>query len=175
MKLQYWLLLACAVCSMAQAEPLGRLFFTPEQRAQLDIARSHRSRGPTVEAVPDEEPSPAVLTYSGIVRRDDGRSTVWINDRPVPGTAAAAQLQGSARVQQDGAVTVTLPQQKRSVRLRVGQSIELGSGEVTESYMRRAPPQRTEAAPNVEPREPAFRLRRRWPDDRNAAMPEEPH
>jgi len=166
------LLIACAACNAAQAEPLGRLFFTPEQRVQLDVARSHRSRGPVIEAPPEEEASSAVLTYSGIVQRNDGKSTVWINNRPVPGAAAATELQGNARVQRDRAVTVPLPQQKRSVRLKVGQSVELGSGEVTESYMRRAPVQPTEVTPTVEPHEPALRLRRTWPDDRDAAMPE---
>lgn len=173
MKARLLLLIVCTACGVAQAEPLGRLFFTPEHRAQLDIARSHRSRNPTVEAAPEEE-TPSTLVYSGIVQRNDGKSTVWINKRPVPGAATATELQGSARVQRDRAVRIILPQQKRSVTLKVGQSLELGTGEVTESYMRRTPPPQSATTPDVESREPAFHLHRGWPDERDAGMPEEP-
>src|SRR6185503_4409123 len=70
----------------APQAPLGRLFFTPAERAQLDVARMQRkpaaqtaAAAETVEAAP----APQTVTYSGIVRRSDGRSMLWINNQLV--------------------------------------------------------------------------------------------
>src|SRR3954469_24034695 len=60
----------------ARAQEIGRLFFTPEQRASLDARRKAR--------VPDKPAAAAVaasptLRLDGYVKRSDGRSTVWVN------------------------------------------------------------------------------------------------
>ncbi|HYC34874.1 MAG TPA: hypothetical protein VEC19_00500 [Usitatibacter sp.] len=66
---------ALLVAAPAGAD-LGKLFHTPQERAQLDKLR----RGEPVEA-------PAVAArkarITGFVRRSDGRNTVWINGSPV--------------------------------------------------------------------------------------------
>lgn len=51
----------------AQADGLGRLFFTPAQRAQLDQ--------PHARATAEESPP----SISGIVHKHGGSRTVWIN------------------------------------------------------------------------------------------------
>ena len=67
------------------AEDLGRLFFTPEQRAALDARRKAR--------VPDR---PNVTTtvspttrLDGYVKRQGGRSTVFVNGDAVPSSTAS--------------------------------------------------------------------------------------
>lgn len=57
----------------AQAEPLGRLFFTPQQRAELDRQRLHN---PGMSVGTDQQAS---QTINGEIRRSSGRSTRWIN------------------------------------------------------------------------------------------------
>ena len=58
----------------AQQEPLGRLFFTPQQRAALD---HQRQLNPSFNAnAGDNESS---QTLNGEVRRSSGRNTRWIN------------------------------------------------------------------------------------------------
>ena len=54
------------------AEPLGRLFFTPEQRAQLDTLRIKK----VVASQTKDEPAPEFITYNGIIRRSDGKAIV---------------------------------------------------------------------------------------------------
>ncbi|MDD5249612.1 MAG: hypothetical protein PHY45_11535 [Rhodocyclaceae bacterium] len=78
-------LLAAGSAFAAGAEPLGRLFFTPAQRALLDRQR----QGGSVEQAPE-----AVARLDGIVARADGKTTVWINGRPQrdAGLDAAATL-----------------------------------------------------------------------------------
>ena len=133
--------LAAASAPAPAAEPLGRLFFTPDQRVSLDAARSKKARvnlATETEATekPPAPPAPEVVTYGGVVRRSDGKATVWLNDRPVDGKdARAGAIVG--RVRPDGSVTVQSAQSGRSVDLRVGQRAELLSGKVEEGYATR--------------------------------------
>jgi hypothetical protein len=75
--------LACLLLLLANAghAELGRLFYTPEQRAGLENARlQNRARAtssPTRAAKP--------VTYDGIVIRSDGRTTRWVNGTPQAG------------------------------------------------------------------------------------------
>jgi hypothetical protein len=162
-------LLLCHVCGALAAEPLGRLFFTPDERARLDVLRRQPAPRPTAEAAPqDSAPPPVTVRYSGMVRRSDGRSTAWINDRPVndAGDATGAR----ARVDADGAARITLPRQG-SVRLKVGQTAELASGRIEESYARPAPREPAiDTSPPVEQK--PLRLRRKYGDERE--LPPEP-
>lgn len=81
------LILCCAVAALAQAQPpqLGRLFSSPEERAQLDAARSGVPPANTTLAatVPPPPPPPGPpMELNGLVQRSSGRSTVWLNGTP---------------------------------------------------------------------------------------------
>ncbi len=141
------LLIACGVLAgfaapaAAADAPLGRLFFTPSQRASLDIARKQRARTALATEKTEEfataAPAPQSITYDGVVRRSDGKSTVWINSRPVHDKDPAGGAVVVGRVRQDGSVTLQMPQSGRSVELKPGQSVELLSGAIEESFSRK--------------------------------------
>lgn len=133
-----WLFLALvlAVGDAAAAEPLGRLFFTPVQRTQLDVARSQKIRAPFAPEPEEAAPVPEVVTYGGIVRRSDGRTTVWLNNRPINDGKAAARMPVTSRVRPDGSVNLEVPQTNRSVNMKVGDSLEMVSGSIEEPYAR---------------------------------------
>ena len=62
----------------AQAQDLGRLFYSPAEREQLDRLR----RGePAPDAAASAPGAPHAVT--GYVKRSDGRGIVWIDGRPV--------------------------------------------------------------------------------------------
>jgi len=130
------LALALAAGGVPAAEPLGRLFFTPAQRAQLDVARGQKSRGTPASEQEEAAPVPEVVTYGGIVRRNDGKTTVWINNRAVNDGKSADRLPVASRVRPDGSINLEVPQTNRSVNLKVGQSVEIVSGTIEEPYAR---------------------------------------
>jgi hypothetical protein len=106
----------------AGAQELGRLFFTPEQRAALDARR--KARVPDKPAATPQAESP-ITRVQGAVQRSGGRSTVWVNGEAIPeGSPGGAQPASPGRV--------TLPAGEGSQRydLRVGESLDRGSGEV---------------------------------------------
>ncbi len=72
----------------AQPEPLGRLFFTPQQRAALD-----RQRQLNPNFLANATDADTSLTINGEVRRSNGRSTRWINgEAQWNGNAPAARV-----------------------------------------------------------------------------------
>lgn len=78
MKALLVLLLTTAYYSVCSAEPsMGRLFHSPEERAQLDSERLKTTRI-------DSQQSP-VLTIDGEVRRSSGKDSHWINGAPQDG------------------------------------------------------------------------------------------
>ena len=109
----------------AQAQELGRLFFTPEQRAALDARR--KARVPDKPAATPQAESP-ITRINGAVQRSGGKSTVWVNGETIPEGAQS----GGAQVAPRGPGRVTVPAGEGPQRydLRVGESLDRGSGEV---------------------------------------------
>lgn len=71
------LVLLSLAAPAAAADELGRLFFTPEQRQDLDRRRaSNRAE----EEAPQIREGPLIL--DGRVQRSSGRTTTWINGAP---------------------------------------------------------------------------------------------
>ena len=134
-------LLGVAVPAAAADEPLGRMFFAPAQRAQLDIARTQRARTTLAtektEEISNAAPAPQTITYDGAVRRSDGKTTVWLNGRPVNDKEPAGGALVVGRVRPDGGISLQMPQSGRTVDLKPGQSIELLSGAIEESFSRK--------------------------------------
>ena len=92
----------------ANAEELGRLFFTPEQRAQMDYNYAREAR-------PDG--NARALELNGIVQMHGGKRTAWINGVP--------QAVGRSDEKTPESVPVPLPGQNKSVKLKVGQRLLL--------------------------------------------------
>jgi len=107
-------LLGVATGQVAAQENLGRLFFTEQQRQDLDRRRQANIR----EAAVIVESS---VTVNGQVSRSSGRSTTWINGVP----------QESTRKPLDPArVTVPGGEGVPSVSLKIGQTLDKIRGEI---------------------------------------------
>jgi hypothetical protein len=112
------LALLCAAGAAQAADELGRLFFTPEQRAALDARRKAR--------LPDK-PAPVLAApttrVDGYVKRSNGPSTVWVNGEP----AEEARIDERSG---EGRVSVMLGEGAGRVTLKPGQAVDRDSGQV---------------------------------------------
>ncbi len=111
----------------------GRLFFTPAERAALDRARAQNI------AIQNRQgnPNTSDLTLNGVIQRSDGKETFWVNGRPIDNGADAADprlLPGRQGHK------LEMPLTHDAYRLKVGQSINPATGQVTESYSTRPQP-----------------------------------
>ena len=118
--------LVLLLAGTAQAEELGRLFFTPAERAALDARRKAR--------VPDRPAAAVVISpvtrIDGYVKRSQGPSTVWMNGESfLEGSPDAPRIEATTR-SGDGRVSVPLGDNGRRVELKPGQALDRSNGEV---------------------------------------------
>jgi hypothetical protein len=113
-------LVAALVSLPAPAQEIGRLFFTPEQRDALDARR--RARVPDKPAAAPTVVSPTTR-LDGFVRRSDGRATVWVNGAP---------LEEAPPISPDARAAIPIGDSEARVRLKPGEVLDRGSGEVTD-------------------------------------------
>lgn len=125
------LLAGSAVTAHAQSPQLGRLFLSPQQRAQIDAQRY----GPpaadpalTPATAPAPAPPSPPVELNGVLLRSSGRSTVWLNQE--------AQNEPHNRLVRDksgmqGTLTLRLST-GQVVLLKPGQRYDPASGTVTE-------------------------------------------
>jgi hypothetical protein len=92
----------------AAADDLGRLFFTPQQRQELDRRRASNIQDK--EAVIESS-----VTVNGQVARSSGKTTTWINGVPQYDTRSGGD---PARVRLDDGT------------LKIGQTLDRARGEV---------------------------------------------
>jgi len=115
------LMAMAVVATCAHAEPLGKLFFTPERRAALE-----RQRQLNIQET--RAPEEAAVRLDGIVTRSSGRNTVWINGRP-QNEGAAGNGVTAAVTQKDPAHAVVTPGDDPAASLKVGESINRATRE----------------------------------------------
>lgn len=108
------LLLLVSASAQAQEAKLGRLFFSPEQRAQLDAQRYGAPSADKPAPAPSPEPPPAV-ELNGLVQRSSGHSTIWLNQTPHNDSKGTLRLS-------DG----------QPLRLKPGQRYDAASGTIKE-------------------------------------------
>lgn len=96
--------LGVTTTTLGSAEPLGRVFFTPEQRTQLDYSKFQ-----------ENDAGGNVLTVNGIVQRHGGKRTAWINGVP--------QQAGNSDARAPESLPVSAPGLSKPVKVKVGQRV----------------------------------------------------
>ena len=105
----------------AQADELGRLFFTPEQRAALDARRKARMPDSPASVV-----AAPVTRVDGFVKRSTGPSTIWINGEWTTESAPEAPR----IIEPAPSVSVSVGETGGRVRLKPGETLDRSNGEV---------------------------------------------
>lgn len=114
------------LASAADPGAIGRLFHSPEERRVLDQLRRGDGRN---SEMPDSAVAAQQITLDGIVKRNNGKSTTWINQIPQNGNK---NLQGVQVLQEHSApstASLQLSTGKR-VNLKAGQTYDIVSGKV---------------------------------------------
>ena len=141
-------LLACALCSAAFAadtrpplptppEPklpdVGRLFFTPGERAELD-----RIRVGILDSV-DPNHAARTMQLDGVVQQTGKAAVYWINGQRYKGREIAGATITPTALSSSTVVVHLPPPDARDMALKVGQTLDPAGGNLREVYQR--PPQ----------------------------------
>lgn len=111
-----FLLLILSSLPAAQAGELGRLFYTPQQRQQLEYAETSSGDG-------QNEPRNYIIV-NGVVQKKGGNRTVWIN-----GTAQPAERGNDKNPTVE---PVIVPGKSQPIHLKVGQRLQLNAPPASE-------------------------------------------
>ena len=130
-----WPLVAAVLLSSdAGAQALGRLFSTAEERKVLDELRAgNEHRAPPDPGQSEPARVTSRLTVNGLVTRDRGPDSVWINGERVSRnerTSEGIRVQGEAGAR----VRLILPRAAGSIRLKAGQKVDLVTGSIRDAY-----------------------------------------
>ena len=125
-------------------EEIGRLFYNPQQRAEMDRHRAAGKTLPEIITAPTAEDLSATVTttntatassqeYKGGVVRSDGQHTYWLNDQVhslSAGSNSARQLRGTQ---------LNIQAQGKAVTLQPGQRYDLTEKRVRDVFDRPSP------------------------------------
>ena len=152
---------AFAIAAGADVQPgIGRLFFTPEQRVELNRMRDNAqgSEAPAPDAahappepVPESAKAPRVseVTIDGVVMRGDGQGVVWVNgEKAAVGTVTPEGVRVGALIARPGRVRIRFPGERGGVDLEPGQTVVVESGRVLDAYQDRRAARRVAASPS---------------------------
>jgi len=109
----------------ADSNKIGRLFFSPDERAMLDRMRQ-KSGGSTVRATEQ-------ITLNGLVRRSSGKTTAWINQLPQNENETPQGVAVQQGKPAKPSALLLLPSGKQ-VQLKAGQTFDATKGKVREGY-----------------------------------------
>lgn len=111
--------------AQAESVKIGRLFYSPDERAMLDQMRNSNG-GKT--ASPTEQ-----FTLNGIVRRSSGKSTTWINQLPQRENETPQGVAVQPGAASRSSAQLLLPSGKW-VNLKAGQTFDATKGKTREGY-----------------------------------------
>ena len=123
------LLTATAAALSAQADPLGRLFTTAQERAALDSESTVKfaSRDEV------EKRTARRLLFNGSIKSSRGKQEVWLDGKNL--NRHPDSIDGGARLLNNGRVRLETGYLNRSLTLKPGQVLDLDDGQVYESFM----------------------------------------
>lgn len=142
--MRYFLILSAMVAAsmgaVAHAEPLGRLFTAPEERAKLDQLRKLGPHAPMAADQPAAklaaEPVPDRMTLDGYVTRSSGKSTAWVNQIPHSENDPANTANSVIVLQRPSRPPLIYlrAQSGRRISVKVGETLDTHTGKVRDAY-----------------------------------------
>ncbi len=136
------LLLSLPVVQVHADDRLGRLFLTPNERANLDYLRLSSAPPDKLIRPADNDgaevgaPAPVVpmtaVTVQGYVKRSDGKGTVWVNRQPVLEAGKQGEIGVGRLSGKDGRVRLKVDGSGKEVSLKAGQTYDPASGVIVD-------------------------------------------
>jgi hypothetical protein len=121
--------------SMA-AEPIGRLFLSPQERRALDELRdrgiANLDNGNTANVTQPINTTERI-TVNGVVQRSSGQTSVWLNQLPQASGKYTQGIVAVPSVKKPSTVSLRLPSGK-NVTVKAGQTFDTTQGTVREGY-----------------------------------------
>lgn len=107
---------------------LGRLFTSPKERATLDKLRLAKPKKKQAVKAVQEEPEAEIplraFRYDGVVIRNNGASTAWVNGDALYHQGRTADGVGMEVSSDSGELNVSLPKGDRRLQMKAGERFD---------------------------------------------------
>ena len=135
-------LLSAGIIQNVNAEELGRLFLTPQERVRIDKIRYAQPKveepvkiviDEIVEQGPEPVPDLGGITVNGLVYRQGGKNTAWINNtNTFEGNLGNQYIEvDSGNIKPDN-IKLKIHKNERDITLKVGETYETTTDKVTD-------------------------------------------
>ncbi len=129
--------------SVYAAEPIGRLFTTPNERNNLEYLRKTKKNIPAKPEQPVEQENimprptlvlPDAINLQGYVKRNDGKEgTVWVNDKALQEGTGNKEVSVGKLPEDSNRIPVRITGNGRYVGLKAGQVYDPSTNRVREA------------------------------------------
>ncbi len=126
------------------AEPMGRLFTSPNERSNLDYLRQTKKNEPLKVEAPAQEAEvappaivvlPDAVNLQGYVKRNDGKqSTVWVNNQAMTENSRNKEVTVGKLSEGSNRVPIKLSANGKRLNLKAGQVYDPQSNRVQEAH-----------------------------------------
>ena len=145
------ILSSCLLPDAVGAESMERLFFAPKDRAHLEKLRWAQSGSPAsipsqTDAQISTKNKPLVFALKGTVTKKHGFQALWLNELKYTRSNLPAYVEPYPPLPA-GQVLLRVPESGKSYRLRPGQTLDVSTGRVRESY---EPAPKTPSTPDTQ-------------------------
>jgi hypothetical protein len=128
------------LCIAIKSYAFGTLFTSPQERVSFDLQRSTGNVLPNKPRTPipsNHTKKQEKIFFNGYVIRNSGPDTAWVNDKDLSNNNS----QISAKLNQIKGTLVPIKPSvsSKTIRLQPGQSLNLETREITESYLEKQP------------------------------------
>ena len=118
-----------STAAMFEENAIEKLFTTASERQKIDSFRKGKSVG-----VAREQVSPTDVKVQGMVKRSDGKTTVWVNGQSTLDSNTVGGVRVSPSRTDSNSNKVSVSVNNKSVRLKPGQVWSEDSGQISDSY-----------------------------------------
>lgn len=125
LQLTLWLICLTTPWTTLHADPWGRLFTTPSQRAQLDSGQTEAANTGNSSGDAPQNATIEPIRLTGTLTGSRGKQAVWLNGKPV--------TQG-VRVLGAGQVHLRVTPADKPRLMKSGQLLDPQTGEIIEGY-----------------------------------------
>jgi len=129
--LAFALALLTALPLMADDAPLARLFYSPQERVRLDMARHSDAEGPPPATSPGV--TTKKITLNGIIEKRGGGLHAWLNGKNIDSGELRISVSIGRRLTAEQQLPLRLPGGLTATP-KVGQMVNLATGELIEGY-----------------------------------------
>jgi len=134
MKYFFIIILFYSSFSFAEELTIGRLFFSPKERAELDQLRLQFEQTKYTQNKENATPIPNFLNLKGFIKTNQGRNVVWLDNNNAIEELNIPGLRVDISNVNENGLPIHIINGDKQLKLKPGQRLDTTNGQIMERY-----------------------------------------